>query len=1040
VANSFADEPTPRRADRRAGRRRERGLALATALALGLAVGQAPAADAASALAAQAPRPVGPAPVVPSGAVQVAPPAAAQPLQLNVELAPRDPAALQAFVTAVSTPGSPQYHQYLKKGQFAPTFGASEATIDAVTAALEAQGLTPGAPSSDGLTIPVTTTVEQAGQALHTGFAGYRLTDGRAAYANTAAPELPSSVAGAVTGITGLNDFVKPVAHNTPSGHRVAVPAQLATPDAQPNTATPAYCATVRNLFAGYNLIDTRDYWEPASLSAANAYGTGQLYNQYGNTGSGISVGLFELENYSPDDVSAYQQCFGTHASVSAVKVDGGPTAPPDVNTQVGLESALDIETVVGLAPGAAVKVYQGPDNPTTGQYLDVFRQMVTDDSVQVISTSWGICETDLQAVDPTFMSSEATLFAAAAAQGQTVLAASGDSGSTGCFHGSATSGSGNLVVDDPASQPNVTAVGGTSMTIPTGTSSVVQSTWNSQDPNPPGGSGGGVSRYQSLSGAGNYQSGVQGAGYTNVCGAAAGSTCRQVPDVSAVADPATGYMVANGQGVEQGQSVQYWNIIGGTSGAAPLWAAIVALADASSSCAANGAVGLVNPALYQHANLLSDVTTGNNDVVASGYSGGLYAAGPGYDLATGLGTPKAPALVEALCSAKPASVGSAFTPVAPARVLDTRSAVGVSTTTPIAAGGTLKLQLTGTNGVPASGVTAVVLNVTATAPTESGYLTLYPDGQARPASSNLNFVAGQTIPNLVTVPVGSDGAVDIYNRFGNVHVVADLFGYYSTSGGSLFQPVTPSRVLDTRSAVGVATTTPLGAGATLTLPLAGTNGVPASGVTAVVLNVTATAPSEDGYLTLYPDGQTRPASSNLNFVAGQTIPNLVTVPVGSDGAVDIYNRFGNVHVVADVFGYFTSSGGGYKFHASTPQRLLDTRSGQGVASGQVTPIGPGGVLGLPLTDTAGQGNAGPLSSAAALVLNVTVTEPTDGSFVTVYPSGVARPASSNLNFVVGQTIPNAVVAPVNGSAIDFYNHSGTVQVVADLFGYYAAN
>ena len=210
--------------------------------------------------------------------------------------------------------------------------------------------------------------------------------------------------------------------------------------------------------------------------------------------------------------------------------------------------------------------------------------------------------------------------------------------------------------------------------------------------------------------------------------------------------------------------------------------------------------------------------------------------------------------------------------------------------------------------------------------------------------------------------------------------------------------------------------------------------------MTAVVLNVTATEPTADGYLTLYPDGQAQPASSNLNFVAGQTIPNLVTVPVGADGAVDIFNQFGNVHVVADIFGYFTSGGTGYKFHASAPQRLLDTRSGQGVVVGQTTPVGGGGLLALPLADTAGQGNTGPLSSAAALVLNVTVTEPTDGSFVTVYPSGVARPASSNLNFVAGQTIPNAVVAPVNGQAIDFYNHSGTVQLVADLFGYYASN
>jgi len=142
----------------------------------------------------------------------------------------------------------------------------------------------------------------------------------------------------------------------------------------------------------------------------------------------------------------------------------------------------------------------------------------VTDNSVQVISTSWGICEADLRASDPNMMNSEATLFQQAAAQGQTVVAASGDSGSTGCYPYSTTNKSA-LSTDDPASQPNVTAVGGTNMTLPSGASSVVQSTWNTPGtpaappaPATPGGaSGGGVSANQVLSGTGNYQSGISG-------------------------------------------------------------------------------------------------------------------------------------------------------------------------------------------------------------------------------------------------------------------------------------------------------------------------------------------------------------------------------------------------------------------------------------------------------------------------------------------------------------------------------------------------
>ncbi|HJQ45113.1 MAG TPA: protease pro-enzyme activation domain-containing protein [Amycolatopsis sp.] len=1005
-----------------------RGLTVAAIATLGLTLSPLPAAT-----AAQNPQPIGHAPGVPRGAAQAAAPAADRPLRLTVELAPRDEAALTAFVNGVSTPGSPQYHHYLSKGQFSAEFGPTKATLAAVTDALKAQGLTPGQVSPDGLSIPVATTVAQASSALHTSFTGYRLTDGRIAYANTDAPELPSSVAAAVTGIMGLNDLVTPEPHHKSSDHRVAVPTSALRPHAavQPNTASPSVCSGVQNLMASNNWLDTRDYWQPGSLSADSAYGFGQLHTKYGNTGAGITVGILSLESYSTTDIAAYQSCFGTQASVSSVRIDGGPTAPPSSDTGVGIESALDIETVIGLAPGAAITVYQGPDNANTTQYLDVMRKMVNDDSAQVLSTSWGNCESDLQALDPNLLSSERTLLAQAAAQGQTVVAASGDAGSTACYPNPSSPSRSQLQADDPAAQPYVLGVGGTTMT----SSAANQTTWNTSGGS--GASGGGVSRYEQLSGTGNYQSGVQGSGYSNLCGAAAGATCRQVPDVAGVADPATGYLIAFGQTPDG--TGQYWGIIGGTSGAAPLWAALIALADASQSCAANGTVGLVQPALYQNAALLTDITTGNNDVTASGYTGGLYPATAGYDMATGLGTPKAAPLVEAMCAAKPASPGTAFTAAGPTRVLDTRSAIGVGTTTPIGQGGTLKLQITGANGVPASGVTAVVLNVTATEPTQSGYLTLYPDGQPRPGSSNLNFTAGQTIPNLVTVPVGSDGAVDIFNRFGTVHVVADLFGYYSTGGASLYQPVTPKRVLDTRSAVGVATTTPIGSNSTLTLPLAGTNGIPATGVTSVVLNVTVTEPSDSGYVTLYPDGQPRPGSSNLNFTPGETIPNLVTVPVGSNGAIDIYNFFGTTHVVADLFGYFTTDGTGYKFHTSTPQRLLDTRSGQGVTPGQPAPVGPNGVLALSLTDSNGAGNAGPLASAAALMLNVTVTEPTDSSFVTVYPSGVTRPTSSNLNFLAGQTIPNAVVAPVNGSAIDFYNHTGSVQIVADLFGYYAA-
>jgi hypothetical protein len=989
-----------------------------------------------AAAATSAPQHVGVAPQVPAGAIRVADPDANSMLHLDVALSPRDPAALAAFVNSVSTPGNANYHHYLAKGQFASVFGPTKANIDALRTQLTTAGLTVGTPSANALTLPVTTTVSGAEHAFGVSIAGYKLADGRTAYANTAAPSLPTSVAHTVSGVLGLDDLT---ALPTPQ-HTAAKDQKAASPTSakvhsnavvKPQSVAPATCAPVKALFP--TLTDGKDYWEPSSLSSAAAYNTGNLYGSYGNTGSGVTVGLFELENFSDTDIAQYQNCYGTSVPVTRVPVDGGPTAIPDPNLNIGVESALDIEAIAGVAPGSSIIVYQGPDatNPSTTltNVIDTYAQMVSNDAAQVLSTSWGACELDS---DPNFMTAESDVFAQAATQGQTVLAASGDFGSTECAPDTTPTGpspnAGKLSVSDPAGQPYVTGVGGTAMQL-NGSGGVNLSAWNEAGP-PSGATGGGVSSQFSLTGAANYQSGVQGAGYSNACNAAAGAFCRQSPDVSAIGALSTGYLIANGQ---DGQGGQFWGIIGGTSLAAPLWGAITALADASDSCAANGSVGFANPALYHNPAALADVTTGNN--VLQGQTVSFYSAGSGYDMTTGLGSPHAPELVEALCGGTAATAGSSFVPAGPTRLLDTRNTGG-----PIGPSSVRTLQVTGANGVPASGVTAVVLNVTATDTTDGSFLTVYPDGTARPLASNVNFSAGQTIPNLVTVPVDSDGAVDIYNLNGSVDVVADLFGYYTTSAGSLYKPVTPVRVLDTRVPTGVPTAVPIGQGQSIGVQLSGANGVPA-GVTAVVLNVTATGATSGGFLTVYPDGGTRPLSSNLNFTAGETIPNLVTVPVGSDGKVDIYNFSGNTDVVADLFGYYTSSDStGLKFHASAPHRMVDTRIGNGVSPGQPAPVGNGQTFAMPIADTSGPGNAGPFTNAGALVLNVTVTGPTQGGYVTVFPSGVIRPLSSNLNFTAGETIPNAVLTPVNGNSINFFNFAGNTSLVVDVDGYFATS
>jgi len=373
-----------------------------------------------------------------------------------------------------------------------------------------------------------------------------------------------------------------------------------------------------------------------------------------------------------------------------------------------------------------------------------------------------------------------------------------------------------------------------------------------------------------------------------------------------------------------------------------------------------------------------------------------------------------------------------AYTPVAPVRILDTRNGTG-GFSSPVAAGNSIALQVTGQDGVPATGVTAVVLNLTATGPTANGFVVAYPDGQARPAQgSNLNFTKGETIPNLVTVPVGSDGKIDLYNSAGSVNLVADLQGYYATGGGSGYVTDGPARVLDTRNGTG-GFSSPVAAGKSIALQVAGRDGVPATGVTAVVLNLTATGPTANGFVVAYPDGQARPAQgSNLNFTKGETIPNLAIVPVGSDGKIDLYNSAGSVNLVADLQGYY-ATGGGSGYVTDGPVRVLDTRNGTG---GFSSPVGAGKSIALQVAGRDGV----PATGVRAVVLNLTATGPTASGWVVAYSDGHARPAQgSNLNFTKGETIPNLVIVPVGSDGkIDLYNNAGSVNLVADLEGYFA--
>jgi uncharacterized protein (DUF1501 family) len=355
--------------------------------------------------------------------------------------------------------------------------------------------------------------------------------------------------------------------------------------------------------------------------------------------------------------------------------------------------------------------------------------------------------------------------------------------------------------------------------------------------------------------------------------------------------------------------------------------------------------------------------------------------------------------------------------PINPERRLDTRNGLG-HPRAPMGRGIEHTVVVGGVGNVPPNDVSAVVLNVTVTNPSDDSWLTVWPTGEQRPLASNLNFVAKQTVPNLVLCKMGVNSRVSFYLDEGRGDVIADVVGYYSTKGGSGYMPVVPSRLVDTRKAQAV------GPRGTFDVQITGKGGVPTSGVSAVAVNITVAEPTNAGYLTVWPSGEQRPLASSLNFASDQTVPNMVVAKVGADGKISVYNDVGSAHVIVDVCGWFSASGGS-PVTAIRPVRLLDTRG-----SGKV---GPGSAIDLKVA-----GLAGVPDNAKAVALNVTATEPSASSYVTVWPAGGARPLASNLNVDAGQTTPNQVMVAVGaGGKVSLFNAFGSVDLIADLVGYF---
>src|SRR6266566_3425259 len=502
-----------------------------------------------------------------------------QQLNLSIGMRLRNSSDLDSLLSGIYDPNSSQYHHYLTPDQFNQFFAPTSDQVQQVVSYLQSQGMTVTSVAPNNLLIDATATVAQVQQAFSVQIKTYQAGN-HTFYANTASPSIPTSISQLITSIGGLDNSVH---------------------------YHPLYRRMIKHIQNHDAALAAPGGFGPKDVSGA--YNATPLQNA-GILGDNQSVALFELDGYQQSDVTQYFQTYGQATpNISNVLVDGFNGAAG----QGAIEVELDMEVVGALAPHANQIVYEGPN--TTQGLNDTYNQIVHDNKAHVVSISWGLCETysggaELQTLD--------TIFKQGASQGITFFAASGDSGAYDC-------GDGMLGVDSPASDPYVTGVGGTNLQLNAGAygSESVWSNPNDTQRSPNGAGGGG-----GVSNTFTQPSWQNGPGVSN------GN--REVPDVSADADPATGYAtyctVTNSGCPSTG-----WITVGGTSAAAPLWAGSMALIDQYLQSKAKSVVGSANPTLYglfnaqQQAPAFHDVTNGNNL---------HYPAATGYDMGSGIGTP----------------------------------------------------------------------------------------------------------------------------------------------------------------------------------------------------------------------------------------------------------------------------------------------------------------------------------------------------------------------------------------------------------------
>lgn len=600
-------------------------------------------------------------------------------MSVEIALAPRDQGALNRELTALYTPGSSQYHQFLATGQFDQRYAPAAPAVSAVAGYLRGQGLAVSGTGSPFL-LRASGSSAQISGAFRTTLSMYSDARGTKYFANSAPIQIPVSLKPYVLGVVGLTDTIRQ--HPLTARAQAPAAARKSCENRYPTRqALFAQVKSGKSFVAGYGGGPHCSGLTPSQTNSV--YGAPKASAK--TKGAGRASAIFELSGYKASDPKAWGSHFygkSYRPAITNIKVDGGAT-----DDSGDIEVTSDIDQEMAVAPKAHLYVYSAPNDNTGQGSLDEYSRIAKDDAAATVSTSWGLCESD---AGQAYAQAESTFFKQMAAQGQSVFAAAGDSGALDCIRGS---GNTAAAVDDPGSQPWVTSTGGTSLeTFNPGTKARpayprqgTETVWNPsnlctrQGDQPDNDNLGGAY----WCGSGTYETGAGGGGSSRVWGAPswqkgpgvsnrytkygtancalAGSSatpCRQVPDISADADEFTPYSTycTGGTGMNSSEcpalgSGGGWMGIGGTSLAAPLWAALITDRDSYKGRRSGNA----NPLLYGW--LRKARGTYFHDIAKPGKSGragvvmaannGIFPTTGGYDEATGIGTPRFAAIIK---------------------------------------------------------------------------------------------------------------------------------------------------------------------------------------------------------------------------------------------------------------------------------------------------------------------------------------------------------------------------------------------------------